>query len=57
MNKDHPVSLKVSIPESLRSQFKAACALKKITMNEALICLIRDWLEDSICVELKSDKP
>ena len=46
MSEEHPVKLKISMPDSLRAQFKAACALQKLTMNEAVLTLIKRWLKD-----------
>lgn len=43
---EQSVSLKVSMPDSLRVQFKSACALRKVTMNKAVLSLIKGWLED-----------
>lgn len=43
---DQSVSLKISMPDSLRMQFKSACALRKVTMNKAVLTLIKDWLDE-----------
>lgn len=47
--KEQSVSLKISMPDSLRVQFKAACALQKVTMNKAVLILIKEWLKGSEC--------
>ena len=57
MSEEQPVTLKISIPDSLRAQFKSACALQKLTMNETVLALIRDWLKDSKSSGIESKKP
>ncbi len=38
------VAIRVQMPDPLRAQFKAQCALQSQTMNEVVIQLIEQWL-------------
>jgi len=39
------VNFKLTLPESLRSKFKAWCALQGMTMNDGLIQLVKKQVE------------
>lgn len=41
------VAIRVQMPDILRAQFKAQCALQDKTMNEMVITLIEQWLASS----------
>ncbi len=45
MSQEELISIKVSMPDALRAQFKAACALAGTNMNEQVVKLIHTWLE------------
>jgi metal-responsive CopG/Arc/MetJ family transcriptional regulator len=46
MAEEQHVSVKVSMPDSLRAQFKAACALERMSMNEMIVKFIKNWLQE-----------
>ncbi len=46
MKKTQSVSVKVSMPDSLRAKFKAVCALKGTNMNETILKLIECWIKE-----------
>jgi hypothetical protein len=39
------VGFKVELEDELKSRFKVACAIKKVTMTDITAKLIRDWTE------------
>lgn len=41
------VSYKMFLSESLRAKFKSLCALKGVSMNEALVQLVERWIEEN----------
>ncbi|MBE7383605.1 MAG: hypothetical protein F6J95_019575 [Leptolyngbya sp. SIO1E4] len=41
------VAIRVQMPDTLRAQFKARCALQGKTMNEVVVALIEKWLSES----------
>ncbi len=46
MTEEQYASVKVMMPDSLRAQFKAVCALEGISMNEMIVKLVENWLEE-----------
>lgn len=43
---DKPVRLTVTMPESLRTEFKVKCVTKRKTMNDQIVELIQSWLKN-----------
>jgi thiamine pyrophosphate-dependent acetolactate synthase large subunit-like protein len=39
------VGFRVELDEDLRAKFKAACAIKKVSMTDVLVEYIKDWTE------------
>ncbi|MEO0986502.1 MAG: plasmid partition protein ParG [Cyanobacteria bacterium J06639_14] len=46
MMADKIVAIRVQMPNTLRAKFKAQCALKDKSMNEAVVELIEQWLSE-----------
>jgi hypothetical protein len=53
MSEEQSVSIKVSMSDSLRAQFKAACALEGTNMNETILKLIQSWLQEKNLQDLQ----
>jgi len=47
VSEEKQVSYKMFLPESLRAKFKSLCALKGVSMNEALVQLVERWIEEN----------
>lgn len=44
VTEERQVSYKMSLPETLRAEFKSLCALEGVTMNQVLVDLIEQWV-------------
>ena len=47
MGGEKNVTIKIYLEEDLRAQFKSACALKRLSMNQVLVDLIEEWLKEN----------
>ncbi len=46
-SEDKPVRLSVYVSEDKRARFKAACAIKKVSMNQIISEFLDEWLEQN----------
>lgn len=47
------VSLRVFMPEDIRTVFKSECVLENVSMSEKAVELIREWLKEKGKLEQK----
>lgn len=47
MGEKKDVTIKIYLEEDLRAQFKSACALKRLSMNQVLVDFIENWLKEN----------
>jgi hypothetical protein len=45
-NEDKTVSLRIFMPEDVRTKFKSECVLEGISMSEKAVELIQQWLQE-----------
>nr|WP_226590408.1 plasmid partition protein ParG [Microseira wollei] len=47
MSEEKQVKMSVYLPEDVRARFKAACAMRKVSMNQVITDFIQEWLEEN----------
>ncbi|MEG3881601.1 plasmid partition protein ParG [Microcoleus sp. herbarium7] len=52
---DKPVRLTVTMPESLRTEFKVKCVTKRKTMNDQIVELIQNWIKTEETEQLSNN--
>ena len=45
-NEDKTVSLRIFMPEDVRTKFKSECVLDGVSMSEKAVELIQQWLQE-----------
>jgi hypothetical protein len=55
MGDEKTVTIKIYLDESLRAEFKSACALKRLSMNQVIVEFIEGWLKEN-STEEKQEK-
>lgn len=54
MGDEKTVTIKIYLEEDLRAQFKSACALKRLSMNQVLVDFIEGWLKENASADTDS---
>jgi len=54
MGDEKTVTIKIYLDESLRAEFKSACALRRLSMNQVIVEFIEGWLKENSAVESKA---
>jgi ParG len=47
LSDDKQVKMSVYVPDDIRARFKAACAMRKVSMNQVITDFIQQWLEEN----------
>ncbi len=47
MGDEKTVTVKIYLEEDLRAKFKAACAMKRVSMNQVLVEFIETWMKEN----------
>jgi ParG len=47
LSEEKQVKMSVYLPEDVRARFKAACAMRKVSMNQVITDFIEEWLEQN----------
>jgi hypothetical protein len=56
MSEEKAVRFTVSMPEPLRTRFKAKCVIQGVTMNDTIVKLVEEWAAEESRPSLSKKK-